>query len=552
MAHPEADHLRERVGRIRVVVDEQRAALARAARDHPARGRERGLRLRLGPAPDPAEGLAVLVEEVGEAGALEQPPRPLHDHAKETIQVELGAEIALHGSEGLELLAARRLEGEEPRLLERDGGLVGEILQPPDLVRPEGAARRVPDREHAGDQASDRQGHREHRAVARLLDQRARLGGQGETGIGQDIGRRDRAALGHREAGEHLSSWNPGPRGKRAPFARGRNHHELMRHVIELPQRGQGPAEQAPGGLRDVTAHAPGVERLHERLAHRRERRRVAPGRSLAREDVRLIALDRAPLGQIAEYQHHAHRLSGAIPDGVRAARDRVLGTAAAHEQDAGGQRRRPVLAERARGRALGRRPGLLVDEAEDGREGAAAGLGRRPSGEPLRRRVHERDALGAVGHDDRVPDARERDRHLLLLRERVILGPAAPGGQQADGDRHEHEDEETEEVVAIGRLDEDQVPNDRDGGGREPRAQTSVPGADDHRGQEQDELRSLGQRHGQVAARERHADRQQGGAVGVARLRRAESKHVESNRGPLHLVRFPPYHTLGARPGTC
>ena len=47
---------------------------------------------------------------------------------------------------------ARRdgLEGEEARVLQRDGGLVGEVLQPPDLVGAERAAGDVADREHAG------------------------------------------------------------------------------------------------------------------------------------------------------------------------------------------------------------------------------------------------------------------------------------------------------------------------------------------------------------------------------------------------------------------
>ena len=289
--------------------------------------------------------------------------------------------------------------------------------------------------------APDHQRHREHRAVARLLDQRAGLRGENDARVGQNIGRRDRATLGHREAGEHLISWNPVPRGKRAVLAGGRDHHQAIRHVIELPQDGHGPAEQSQDRLGDVPAHALGIERLHERLAHRRERRRVAPGRSLASEDVRLIALDRAPLGEIAEDEHHAHRVAGAVADGIRPARDAALVAAPAHEQDTGGQRRHLVVAEHARGQALA---GARVSSSTTPKticECAAAGLGGRPPGEMLRRRVHERDPLGPIRHDDRVADARERDRHFFALSARVVLGPAAPGGQHADGARHQRED---------------------------------------------------------------------------------------------------------------
>ena len=529
MANAQADHRGQGVRRAGIVVDDQPAARARAARHHPARHRERSLGLRFGSAPHVGvEGLALLVEEIGEAAPVEQPARPLHDQAEETVEVELGAEIPLHGGERLELLAARCFEGEEARLLERDGGLVGKVLKAPDLVHAEGASRHVADREHARDPAADRQRHREHRAVPGLLDQRAGLGREGEAGVGQDIGRRDRAALGHREAGERFVPRDPRARGKRAARAGGGDRHQTARGVLQLPQHGHRPAEQRADALGDVPADALGVERLHAGPAHRRERRRVAPGRLLAREHVRLIALVRAPLGEIAEHEHHTHRVAGAVSDGIRAAVDGDLVPAPPRQQGGRGQRRRLILPQHARGRALDGRPGLLAHDAEDGRERARARLVRGPPGEMLRRRVHERDAPAPVRDDDRVPDARERDRHLLPLRARAVLGAAAAGGQHVDGPGHQHEEEEADDVVAVRRRDEGNVRHDGERGGQEARAEAAVPGADDHRGQEQEELRSLGQRHREVGTREREADRHHGGAVRLSRLHRAKDKHAE------------------------
>ena len=529
VAHAEADHRGQRVGRIGIVVHEQPAALARAGRHHPALRRERGLRLGLGPTPRPgAERLALLVEEIGEPGPVEQAARPLHDQAEEPVEIQLGAEIPLHARQRLELLAARRLEGEEPRLLERDGGLVGEILEPTDLLRAEGAPGHVADREHPGDPAADRQRHRQHRAVPGPLDERAGRGGEGEAGIGQDIGRGDRAPLAHREAGERFVLGDPGAAGERVPRTRGRDHHQAVRGGLQLPQHGQGAAEQRADRLRDVPAHALGVERLHEGLADLGERRRVATGRPFAREGRRLIALARAQLGEIAEDEDHPHRVAGAIVDGIGAARDAALVAAPPRQQDARGERGHPVLPEHARGRALDGRPRVLVEDAEDRRELAPARLGHAPAGEVLGRPVHERHAPGAVRDDDRVPDAREGDRHLLALGVRAVLGAAPARGERADGPRHHHEEEDADEIIAVRRHHDRGVPGDGGAGGQETRAEAAVPGADDHGGQQQEELRALGQRGRQVGAREGQGDRQQGDAVRLPRLHRAKDQHVE------------------------
>ncbi len=99
------------------------------------------------------------------------------------------------------------------------------------------------------------------------------------------------------------------------------------------------------------------------------------------------------------------------------------------------------------------------------------------------------------------------------------------------------------------GGSDEGQVPDDREGGGQEARAQATVPGHRNHRGQEQEELGPLGQRHRQVGTREREADRHQGGPIRLSRLRRAKNRQVESSRIPLHRVGI----ILPAqRPGSC
>ncbi len=227
MVDPEAHHRGQRVGRARVVVGEQAVPGRRAAHHEPARFRERGLLGGLAPAPGAAaDGVAFLVHQVGEAASLEEPARPLDDQAQQPVEVELRAQVALHRREGLEMRAPGGLEREQPRVLQRDRGLVGEVLQPPDLLGAEGAAGDVADREHPGHPAADGERHREHRAVPSPLDQRPGLRVQHHARIGQDVRRRDRGSLAHRQPGHQLVARNDGARREDPACAGGGDRHE--------------------------------------------------------------------------------------------------------------------------------------------------------------------------------------------------------------------------------------------------------------------------------------------------------------------------------------
>ncbi len=493
VANPEPHHRGQRVGRIRVVVAEQAVPGRRAARHETAGGRERGLLRGLAPAPGAAERVAVLVHQVREAAPLEELPGALDDQVEEPVQVELRAQVALHRREGLELRAPCGLEREQARVLQRDGGLVGEVLQSPDLVGAERAAGGVTDREHAGHPARDGERHREHRAVPGAFHPRPRLRIQRHARVGQDVRRRDRGALAHREPGDRLVDRDDGAGGEGPARTGGGHRHEARGERVELPQDGHAAAQQGPDPLRDVPAHARAVERLHEDPPYRRQRGRVASRRLFAHDHHRLVALDAAPLGEIAEHQHRADHAPGRVPHRGAALVDRPL-LAVVTDQ----QRARPAgeaaVPHHPRHRALDRLAALLADQRARLAEPAAARLVGATAGEVLGGRVHEGDAPGRVGDHHRVADAGERDRELFPLVADARLGAPAARGRRADPGRDHQEEKRAHRVVAVRRHREQALPEGGQAGRQEAGAGPAVPGAQDDGGQEQEELGAIGQ----------------------------------------------------------
>ncbi len=346
------------------------------------------------------------------------------------------------------------LEREQPRVLQRDRGLVGEVLQPPDLLGAEGAAGDVADREHPGHPTADGERHREHRAVSGPLDHGPRLRVHHHARIGQDVRRRDRGSLAHREPGHQLVPRNDGARREDPARAGGGDRHEPPRDRVELPQDGHGAAQQRPDPFRDVPAHAGAVERLHEGAPHRGQRGRVASRGLLARDHRGLVALDAPPLGEIAQDQHRADHQPARIAHRGAALVDGPLVPVAPDEQGARPPGQAPVT-DHAHHRALDRRAGLLADQRADLGQPPPPRLVGATAGETLGGRVHERDALGRVGDHDRVADAGERDRQLLVLLAHPILGAPPARGRGADPARDHQEEQRADQVVAVGWLEE-------------------------------------------------------------------------------------------------
>jgi len=136
--------------------------------------------------------------------------------------------------------------------------------------------------------------------------------------------------------------------------------------------------------------------------------------RQLVRGQQRVLA--GAPLGHIAEHQHHANELALAVADGRAAVVDGHLAAVAPQQHRVVGQPGHPPLAQHARHRAFHLGPRALVDDAEHLADGLAHGLGLRPAGEGLGHRVHEEDAALVVGGDDGIADALQRGREPPLI----------------------------------------------------------------------------------------------------------------------------------------
>ena len=186
--HAEIEPALERDARLRVVVHDQSAALVGAGADDAVPEGD-------GDVPEPAalgpragHQQAIALDDVDDAAGLEQTRGALDDQREQTRGVELGRQLALGLGQRRDLRAARRLEREQPRVLQRQRGLVGDRLEQRRLRRGEDAAGRIAEVQRTDDPSLRPERHRQDGGVAGASHRRPQLVGHDEGGIREDIG----------------------------------------------------------------------------------------------------------------------------------------------------------------------------------------------------------------------------------------------------------------------------------------------------------------------------------------------------------------------------
>src|SRR5206468_7289736 len=136
--------------RARVVVADEPASLADGEAGE-ALARRQPLAAELLPRPRARDEGAILLERPQRPARLEEPGGSLDDQRREPRGVEHRRQLALDVGERGDLLAARALDREQLRVLQRERGLVGERLQQRGLALGEDPAAPVGDAERADD-----------------------------------------------------------------------------------------------------------------------------------------------------------------------------------------------------------------------------------------------------------------------------------------------------------------------------------------------------------------------------------------------------------------
>jgi hypothetical protein len=213
--------------------------------------------------------------------------------------------------------------------------------------------------------------------------------------------------------------------------------------VLERLEQARAPHWIGLAEALDVAGHEIDVQRHHrERVVDLvRDAGRERAHRHHAVGDQQLLLRAHA-LGDVAQDQHHALDAARAA-DGRAAVGDQHLAAVGR------AQRRRLAVghhlpAREQRARRLGERLG----------ERLPAELGERAPEQRLGHRVHAHDPAALVGGDDRVADARERDREAALaLDERVLREqPARLGGAERSDHPPGHADQRDRERERVQR----------------------------------------------------------------------------------------------------
>ena len=211
-------------------------------------------------------------------------------------------------------LPASRL-GVEPRVVERDRGLVDERLGEPDLVRSEDSTRAPERREGSEGAVAGDERERQDRAMLEALERRVGLGREGDPRIGQHVGGRDRAPS--RTArptaavprGSVLFQSTPTPAlasSTKSPVSR------LIRYSVAMAEPRSGPMLS--------TMRCPTSSGSREREMSRPTSARISASRrrlSISRRRVRVPDRDGGVIGQAAERRlvPIAERARGAVED---------------------------------------------------------------------------------------------------------------------------------------------------------------------------------------------------------------------------------------------
>ena len=492
-AHAGGHEARRRVRRARVVVGDDAAALADGqAREALAGGQPfaRELLAR----PGARHQRVILGQRPQGAACLEEAGGALDDQRGQPLGVQHRRQLALDVGEGGDLLPPRALDREQARVLEREGGLIGEGLQQRRLAVGEDAPAAVGDAEGADDHALGTHRHRQHGDVARGAEVRAQVVGHARDRVGERVRRGDRPALDH-GATEHADAGWQHVTGlevlARAPAQRQRGQGTVG---LQQPDHRGLRAKQRQHALDRALHHLRHVERLGERprqpgqlLGLRAPLRglgveaRVGEGeRRLVGEGLRqprvVLAEEAAALAADGEHADHdvvhdqRHRDGRVVADGGIPLSQRVRLLDARIRGDVGGDDHAPRLrgqardADASRQHRRRRNPRRAPSGHGDGHEGAggrlhaeergrdgreqpahavgdplAHDLGIEGTGEEAReigQRAHAVGLLGGLADEPRVLDGddrlpRERLGQLLVAR---AEGPPRAEGEHPDG----------------------------------------------------------------------------------------------------------------------
>src|SRR5262249_4132638 len=152
------------------------------------------------------QGLAGGLEQIDRALGAKQTTGVLDDQREQPVEVELSGQLALDRGQGFDVGATRRLQREQPRVLQGERGLVGEGLGQPDVGFVEGSPGPIAEAEGPDDPIVHDQRYGEHGPVPGRLDARAGVVTQLDAWIVQDVGTDDRPTVA-----------NGDPTGARAP-----------------------------------------------------------------------------------------------------------------------------------------------------------------------------------------------------------------------------------------------------------------------------------------------------------------------------------------------
>ena len=263
-AHAGRHEAPRRVGRARVVVAEEAAALGDGEPGE-ALARRQPLAGEILAHPRARDETAILLERPERAARLEETGGALDDQCGEPRRVEHRRQLALDVRERRDLLAAGTLDREQPCILQREGRLVGERLQQRRFVVGKLAAAAVGDAERADHHALGAQRHREDGHLARGAEIGLEIVGQIRHVVGERVGRAHRATLDD-GASEHAHARRQhvtgveglaqaaaeGERGQRAVGLQQSHHRRLC-------------AEQRQHALDGALGHVGDLERLAQR-----------------------------------------------------------------------------------------------------------------------------------------------------------------------------------------------------------------------------------------------------------------------------------------------
>ena len=215
------------------------------------------------------------------------------------------------------------------------------------------------------------------------------------------------------------------------PAGRGALVAELLPHVHVVVD---GRSRRSPSGISSL----PDAD---VRAAHRQLHPFVGPA-----EHLRLLRPP--PLGHVAEDQDDARDAAAVVDDGGAAVVDGRLPAVPGQQRRVVGQPDHRAQAEHLGRGVLDRLPGLLVDDAEHLGQRPPDGVRQRPPRQRLGRRVQEGHPGLGVGRDDRVADARERDRVAALAGRDAAPGAVQGFTQAADERADQHEERQGNRIV--------------------------------------------------------------------------------------------------------